>query len=165
MQAVPVRFSAEIEKVKPLGKEIWFTYQVGRIVGQVNGVEMYINGVIASYYTGDNSDSHQELRTDIIEVMTLDAKIQAVKKIAIKLGLEYTRQNKSDLYRWKEIRNIVAHGVPLHTSTPGKEGNSPVLIYNDQFYDIDELTEDFFSRQGRLTQYLESVQDRVNTAI
>jgi len=158
MKAIPVRFFAQVDKVKALGQEIWFTYQVGRIVGQVNAVEMYIDNIIASYYAGKN---YQVLKSDVIESMTLDAKIGMVKKIALSLRVDFSKTNKSDLYRWKEIRNIVAHGVPLHTGDPGEEDNELVLVYSDNIYDIDELTEDFFGRQNRLTDYLQSIQEKI----
>lgn len=158
MKAVPVGFFAQVDKVKALGQEIWFTYQVGRIVGQVNAVEKYTDNVIASYYAGKN---YQALKSDVIETMTLDAKISMVKKIALSLGVDFSKTIKSDLYRWKEIRNIVAHGVPLHTGDPGKEDNELVLVYNDKIYDIDELTDDFFGRQNRLTDYLQSLQEKI----
>lgn len=158
MKALPVGFFAQVDKVKSLGQEIWFTYQVGRIVGQVNSVEKYVDNIIAGYYAGEN---YQTLKTDVIEAMTLDAKISLIKKIATSLGIAFSRTNKSDLYRWKEIRNTVAHGVPLHTGDPGAEDNEIVLVYDDNIYDIDELSEDFFSRQHRLTDYLGSIQDKL----
>lgn len=158
MKAIPVGFFAQVDKVKALGQEIWFTYQVGRIVGQVNSIEKYIDNVIASYYAGEN---YQELKSDVIESMTLDAKIGMVKKIAVSLNVCFSKTNKSDLYRWKEIRNTVAHGVPLHTGDPGDETNELILVYGDNMYDIDELSEDFFSRQARLNEYLQSIQEKI----
>lgn len=158
MKAVPVGFFAQVDKVQALGQEVWFTYQVGRIVGQVNSVEKFVDNIIASYYAREN---YEALKSDVIEAMTLDAKIGLIKKIAASLGVAFSRTNKSDLYRWKEIRNTVAHGVPLHTGDPGKEDNEIVLVYDDNMYDIDELSEDFFARQHRLTDYLRSIQDEI----
>lgn len=159
MKAVPVGFFAAIEGVKELGQEVWFTYQVGRIVGQVNSVEKFVDNIIASYYAGN---SHEALKSDVIEAMTLDAKISLIKKIAVAMGVGFSKTNKSDLYRWKEIRNTVAHGVPLHTGAPGTKDNEIVLVYDNNLHDIDELSEDFFARQHRLTDYLQSIQERLS---
>lgn len=160
MNALPVGFFVQVDKVKALGQEVWFTYQVGRIVGQVNSVEKLIDNIIASYSTGDDREVS---RTDDLEAMTLDAKISLIKNIAKSLGITYSRSNKSDLYRWKEIRNTVAHGVPLHTGDPGSEDNEIVLVYRDEIYDIDELSQDFFARQHRLTSYLGSIQGKITS--
>lgn len=93
--------------------------------------------------------------------MALDTKIGLVKKIALSLGMNFSRQNKSDLYKWKDTRNYVAHGIPLHTSNEGGAADAIVLVYDSKFYDIDELSEDFFARQTRLTKYLESIQQKI----
>lgn len=151
-----------IDGVPLLRHEVWFNFQIGRIVGQVNSVEMYINVVIASYYGSVNQNEHQKLKNDIVQPMTLDMKIGLIKKIALSLGMDFSRQNKADLYRWKETRNHVAHGVPLHTGGEGDAEDEIVLVYEGRFYDINDLSEDFFARQARLTEYLKSIQQKLS---
>lgn len=161
-KSLPDGFFTVVDGVPKLRHEIWFNFQVGRIVGQVNSVEMYINNVIASYYGSVYQNEHQKLKNDIVQPMTLDAKIGLVKKIALSLGIDFSRQNKSDLYKWKETRNYVAHGVPLHMGDKDDPEDEIVLVYEGKLYDIDVLSEDFFVRQARLTTYLESIQQKLS---
>jgi hypothetical protein len=162
-KSLPDGFFTEVDGVPTLRHDVWFNFQVGRIVCQVNSVEMYINGVIAHYYGNIDQHEHQNLKDDIIQPMTLDAKIRLVKKIALSLGVDFSRQHKSDLYKWKETRNFVAHGVPLHTGGKDDMEDEIVLVYEGNFYDIDILSEDFFVRQARLTKYIESIQKELLT--
>jgi len=141
-------------------EDLFFYIQVGTVVGQVNSVEMYINGIISAYYARSDERSHIVFTSDILNgLVTLDSKISLIKKIALGVELGFSRQNKSDLYKWKEIRNIVAHGVPINTVTDGK--NHMILWYNDTMYEIENLRDEFYQRQTRLTDYLKSIQDTI----
>lgn len=73
-------YLAIIDGEPSLRQDLWFYIQVGKIVGQVNSIEMYINGVIASYYSRQDIDSQERLKRDIVQPMTLDTKIGLVKR-------------------------------------------------------------------------------------
>lgn len=157
---LPEMFFTAIDNHPMLRAESWFYIQVGKIVGQVNSIEMYINDVISNYYADSDVDSQQRMQTDIINPMTLDLKIALIKKIALSNEVEFSRQNKSDLYKWKEIRNIVAHGVPLHASAPDEPAEM-ILVYDGVPQDIDRIYKEFFERQARLMSFLKSLQEKL----
>lgn len=139
---------------------MFFYMQIGTVVGQVNSVEMYINGIISAFYARPDEQSQVVFTNDILNgLITLDSKISLIKKIALGVGLGFNRQNKSDLYKWKEIRNTVAHGTPINTTINGK--NHMILWHDNTVHEIEVLRDEFYRRQARLTDYLKSIQDTI----
>ncbi len=139
-----------------LSKDAVGYIQIGMIVGQVNIIETNIDWIIAEYYTNakDSSPVNLRFQSEVLNsgMIRLDDKIKLLQQVAAAKGVEYTKKVDNDLRQWRKIRNIVAHGLPMHRV----DGNT-FIMQNGEYHDINKLREGFGKRQDRITDFLHTL--------
>lgn len=121
----------------------------GTIIGQASLVEGVIDDILAGFYS--NTPSEGGFRNDILlgDVLTLSDKYKLLRKIAKRKDITTTKLDKDNFHKWKEIRNIIAHGKP------GKDQNTNryAIECSGQHYFLDDLVREFGEYQDGLREY------------
>jgi hypothetical protein len=123
----------------------------GVVIGQASLVEELIDDILADFYSGGSGKI--SFRDDLLlgDLLSLSDKYKLLKKIAKRKGVATTKLDNKNFYKWKEIRNIVAH------SKPGidKDTNRYAVECSGELYFLDDLVRKFGVYQDSLREYLD----------
>lgn len=122
--------------------------KIGIIVQKVNSVEMRINKIIVNFYS--SPDKKQAFMNDFMFEgrLRLNDKLKIFRSILKRKNIPFDQRNFES---WIRIRNMVAHGIPVH-------GSRAEISFNDNIYDISAEYRNFQRYHAKMISLLEQCE-------